>query len=45
MSKGTGLAILARVVGVEEIEYELRHFVEKIQKLNKIESLQERLEK
>jgi hypothetical protein len=45
LSKGTGLAILARVVGVEEIELELRNFVDSIKQIKKIEPLEERLEK
>jgi hypothetical protein len=33
MSKGTGLAILARVVGVEEIEKELRPLVDSLKEI------------
>ncbi len=39
MSKGTGLAILARVVGVDEIESELKPMIEDIQNTGKIEDL------
>lgn len=42
LSKGTGLAILARVVGVEEIEHELRPFIERLKDAHNISSLEER---
>ena len=39
MSKGTGLAILARVVGVDEIESELKPIIDDIKNTGKIEDL------
>lgn len=43
LSKGIGLAILARVVGVEEIEAEVQPYYEQINATNKIQSHSERL--
>ncbi len=45
LSKGTGLAILARVVGVDEIEHELRPFIDRLKEAQNAASLDERLSK
>ena len=45
LSKGTGLAILARVVGVDEIEHELRPFIDRLKEAQNAASLDDRLSK
>ena len=43
LSKGIGLAVLARVVGVEEIEAEIQPFHDKIKATKEIKSYPERM--